>query len=163
MAKRTKKDAPDPARMPTAEQLQKLMQNYSAKMAQMATLRGDIGAMLKQAQHDFNVNLPAFKSQAKLMKMDETKRAEIATHEAFYAPIFGTDKQPDMFSDDTPGVKAADPAGKGAKAASTRAKKTGAAAAVGRVAKRLTGKDAAANQGEADDEFGDVRPAAPFN
>jgi hypothetical protein len=162
MAKRLKKEAPDPARMPTAEQLQKLMQNYSAKMAQMATLRGDIGAMLKQAQHDFNVNLPAFKSQAKLMKMDETKRAEIATHEAFYAPIFGTDKQPDMFSDDTPGVKAAEP-GKGAKAASPRAKKAGAAAAVGRVAKKLTGKDAAANQG--DDDFGDddVRPAAPFN
>lgn len=146
MAKRIKAEPATAAgSLPTAEHLKKVMTQYRAKMGQMATLRGEIGAMLKQAQHDFNINLPAFKRAAKQIEMDETKRADIRRHAVHYDQVFALDQQPDMFGDDPP-AKTETTFGKAAgKAVKTAGKRRGA------------GKAAAAN----DDAEPAVKPFTP--
>jgi hypothetical protein len=76
--KRRKKEAA--AKMPTAAQLKKVESEYNSSKLQADEARGDMGALLKNAQNDHNVHRKAFKLALQCKNMDDTKRAEFLAH-----------------------------------------------------------------------------------
>lgn len=89
----------DKNRLPEADVLKEHLRTMNASKAEMDEIRGDMGAMVKNAENDHNIHRGAFKQAMKLKNMDETKRAEFLAHLDHYREVFDLDAQQDMFRD----------------------------------------------------------------
>lgn len=86
----------DAGELPDADTLLGLMKDAGTIGGKLASLRGDIGALVKNAEEDHNIHRGAFKLVCKLERMDPTKRAEFLRHLDHYRHIADLDDQPDL-------------------------------------------------------------------
>jgi uncharacterized protein (UPF0335 family) len=94
-------DGPAVTKMPSREELSKILAKLSAAQSELAELRGALGADIKSAEEDHGVHRGVIKLVAKLEKMDETKRAEWFAHFDHYSENrdLRNQKQPNLFDD----------------------------------------------------------------
>ena len=87
--------------LPSKDDLEALASKYSIAKADMDEARGEIGAMVKDAEDRKNIHRKAFKDVQKTRGMDATKQAEYLRHRNHYEKVFGVHAQADMFEGST--------------------------------------------------------------
>lgn len=87
----------DAGELPDSSTVLDLLKDEGSISSKLARLRGEIGALVKNAETDHNVHRGAFKMTAKLKKMDASARAEFLRHFDHYRDAAELDEQADLF------------------------------------------------------------------
>lgn len=78
-------------KLPSREELYNLLKSYTALTADMDETRGELGALLKNADNQKNIHRGAFKLAAKIKRMTSEKAEAFLTHFDHYRAQFGLD------------------------------------------------------------------------
>ena len=100
--------------LPKPKVVKELSSELATLASSMASIRGQIGSSIKNAEADHNIHRGALREALKQFKMDPQKREEYQRHVQHYVTALGIGYQSDLFKDAAP---AAD------KPSSSRAKK----------------------------------------
>lgn len=84
-------------KLPSPEEISKLLKDHSLAAADMDEARGKIGAMIKNAEETRNVHRKAFKILTQVEKMDASKRSEFLLHLDHYLKIRGHAPEKGLF------------------------------------------------------------------
>lgn len=91
-------EAGDPIVVTSEEDYFKVVERYKSEKSTMDTARAEIGALLKNAENDYQLHRAAFKLVQKLKGQDSAKRADFMRAFAAYFKYEGLDDQLDMFA-----------------------------------------------------------------
>lgn len=86
--------------LPKAATVKSISKELSKLGSDMASLRGQMGSAIKDAEKDHNVHRGALREALKQLKMDPEKRADYQRHVGHYVLALGIARQDDLFEAD---------------------------------------------------------------
>lgn len=85
--------------MPSAETLERVMDEYETGMSDSGSVRQVISTLKKNSEKEHNVNFKALKLAYSLKKQSETDRAAYLRHLFWYIKALNLNDQIDMYND----------------------------------------------------------------
>ena len=89
----------DETRLPTKDQLVKLAKRHDSLKSDMDQARGELGAVMKDAEETSNIHRAVFKLCRKLDNMDPDRRFSFLAHFDHYRETLELDRDGSLFED----------------------------------------------------------------